>query len=853
MRKTIFGVFTLFFISIIFENAQGQTDGLIEILSSQEFDSPIGLEFSHTESPFVYVLERRGYIERFDKSDPDGTFERWFELPDDVDLRIGAEGGLLGLAFHPNYPNNNTFFVKYTYEDDDNDQFYSRISRFYTSDGMGDRTSEEVILDIEQPRTNHNGGALEFGADGYLYISTGDGGGTINRDNSQDRTNLLGNILRIDVDTEEGYLIPPDNPFLDDPEVRDEIYAWGLRNPWRMSFDRETGQLWVADVGPSSWEMIHIIEKGKNYGWPIIAGRECHTSSSCDKTGLEMPVFEYEHGADDTGRSITGGYVYRGSANPSLYGKYIYGDFISGRIWALEIDHETWEVLSNIELMNTDLLIPSFGIDSDKELYVIGWGSESRIFRFVPELTLTSLSMNELEGSDSIQLNWDVNQNAGVEEFNVYRGSDHDDLSLYVRVPSDIQEYVEIEIPDGTTFYAVSAVNSDGTESDLSNPVSYVNSTEEIGDRWSLISLTFETDGIPLSNSVVYAFDGTYQVVDQLVANKGYWARSVESEAFEARGAGIQRTVLSLRKGWNIASSLVSELPVEFIEDPDGILSSTPMFVFNGSVYEEVESIMPGMGYWIYADEAGDIVLDLENIDSAQSSAKPVAETTEESSIGFDRLLFSTGGSQIGLNFSAASVDSEIKNRFRVPPIAPNPLLDVRTPDGFIMTDSERTAIELTAESYPVQVRFERGSSDEEIRSQTYSYKLLLEESGDIEEVVLSVGESTSIYKEYDSISIERIQSENGDELVRETKLLPSYPNPFNPVTNLSYRIAEQLNVEVSIYDATGRRVAVVLNEEQAPGQYTVPFNASSLASGIYFVRLQAGSFVDTQKLTLIK
>ena len=848
--KTNCILFAIIFLLINFSVTDKGHSRQLEVVEAfpAELTRPVGAQFSHEGSPYLYVYTRDGLIKRFNKDNPDSPPEVWFDLPENVFLR--SEGGLLGLAFHPDFPENPSFFVNFTHED--NGQYKTRISRFQAPNEEADHNSQQIILEFDQPASNHNGGSLEFGADGYLYISSGDGGGSGSRDNSQDTMNLLGAILRIDINTDEGYLIPPDNPFVNNTDGLDEIYAWGLRNPWRMSFDRETDQLWVADVGPRSWEIIHIVEKGKNYGWPIVAGSHCERSG-CDKTGLEMPVFEYEHGADDTGSSITGGYVYRGTANPSLYGKYVYGDFISGRIWALEIDHETWEVLSNTELINTDLLIPSFGIDSDNEIYVIGWGSESRIFRFVPELTQASLSLNELEGSDSIQLSWDVSSNLEIELFNVYRGETPEDLSLHTTVTSGVQEFIETDIPDGSTFYAVSSVDVDGTESDLSNLVSYVYSTEQISDRWSLISLPFETEGIPLSNSVVYEFDETYRLVDQLNSGKGYWARSSENEVYEARGAGIQKATLSLKEGWNIAGGLVSELPAEAIEDPDGILSSTPKFVFNGSGYEAVDFLLPGRGYWIYAEEAGEIVLDLENIEAFQSSGKQVAEALENSGDTFDRLLFSSGGSRVALNLFLESVDSDIKNRYRIPPIAPNALLDMRTPDGYVISDREQSEIELTADRYPIQVRFVSGASQAESQSQTYTYQLILEESGDTETVVLRDGESRAIYKEYNSISIERIQLDNSDEIVRETKLLPSYPNPFNPVTNLSYRIAEQQNVELSIYDATGRRVAVVLNEEQASGQYTLPFNASGLASGIYFVRFSAGDVLSTQKLTLIK
>ena len=821
-----------------------------ETVFSERFENPVGMEYSHEGSSLLYIVRRDGNVDVKDVNNPDAPSTNFIDLSDRV--YSSGELGLLGMAFSPDYQNDDTFYLYYAYEE--GGEYYSTLARYRASDGVGDPESEEKLFELYQPQDNHNGGQILFGPDGYLYIGLGDGGRR-SRDLAQDTGVLNGSILRIDVSSASGYTIPEDNPFVGNPKGLDEIYAWGLRNPWRMSFDPVTGHLWVADVGQYDWESIYIIEKGKNYGWPIIEGSHCYPmGTECDKTGLEMPLFEYPWGGE-YGRSITGGHVYRGKDNPSLYGKYIYGDFISRRIWALEVDHDTQEVIYSEEIATSEQNLPTFGLDGFGEIYIGGWsgGVNSRIFRFVPELTLTSLSLKQIDWDETIGLNWDVNRDTEIDRFNIYRGSEPDDLALHTTVTSGVQEFTETDIPDGSTFYAVSAVDANGTESHLSNLVSYVYSTEQISNRWSLISLPFETEGIPLSNSVAYAFDGTYRIVDQLDSGMGYWARSSENEVYQARGAGIQKATLSLKEGWNIAGGLVSELPAGAIEDPNGILSSTPKFIFNGSAYEAVEFLIPGKGYWIYAEEAGEIVLDLENIEPFQSSGKQVSEALENSGESFDRLLFSSAGNQAVLNLSSESVDPDIKNRYRIPPIAPNALLDVRTPDGFIISGREQSEIELTAERYPVEVRFESGVPKAGNQSQSYSYRLILEDGGVTEKLVLSEGENRLIYREYDSISIERFQPENGDEIVRETELLPSYPNPFNPVTNLSYRIAKQQNVELSIYDATGRRVAVVLNEEQAPGQYTVPFNASGLASGIYFVRFSAGDVLSTQKLTLIK
>ena len=348
------------------------------------FSRPLGMEYTENEPEKLYVVERGGTIRQLDINDTEQESIVWFDISDRIE-QVG-EGGLLGLTLHPDFPSDNRFYINYTIIDEDG-QMFTRISKFEAIGGVGNVSSEEILLEFEQPQDNHNGGQLAFGPDGYLYIALGDGG-RHSRDNSQDILNIHGNILRIDVSQNEGYQTPQDNPFVGSEEGLDEIYAWGFRNPWRMSFDPVTGYLWVADVGQQEWESIYIVEKGKNYGWPIIEGSHCYLADECDKTGLEMPIFEYPWGEEDTGQSITGGYVYQGSDNPSLYGKYIYGDFISGRVWALEVNHEEKEAILNEELISTGYFIPSFGIDSNGEIYILRCqGDFSRIYRFVPEET----------------------------------------------------------------------------------------------------------------------------------------------------------------------------------------------------------------------------------------------------------------------------------------------------------------------------------------------------------------------------------------------------------------------------------------------------------------------------------
>ncbi len=288
----------------------------------------------------------------------------------------GNEQGLLGLAFHPDFPSNGFFFVNYT--DNRGDTVVARFS--VSSDpNRADGSSEVEVLTYRQPFSNHNGGHLAFGPDGYLYISSGDGGsGGDPQDNAQDLDSLLGKILRIDVDGLP-LAIPPDNPFRGDSSARDEIWAFGLRNPWRFSFDRKNGDLYIGDVGQSRQEEIDYQRSnssgGENYGWRLKEGISCfNPSSGCDRSGLVDPILTYSH---SQGCSVTGGYVYRGPSAPALKGLYLYGDFCSGTIWAAEPRADgLWQ---STVLLSSGLSITSFGEDEDGDLYVVDRGG--RVFR----------------------------------------------------------------------------------------------------------------------------------------------------------------------------------------------------------------------------------------------------------------------------------------------------------------------------------------------------------------------------------------------------------------------------------------------------------------------------------------
>ncbi len=299
----------------------------------------------------------------------------------DISDRVGTagEGGLLSIAFHPDYASNGYVFTSYTDRDGN-----SRIER-YTVTGdpnLVDASSAKLILTVDQPFSNHNGGLIVFGPDGRLYFGLGDGGrGGDPLGSGQNTGTLLGSMLRIDVDAGDPYAIPSDNPFVGDPDGRDEIWAYGLRNPWRFSFDREAGVLYVADVGQNRWEEVNAVPStsaGVNYGWNIMEGRHCFApTEGCDQNGLVLPVVEYDHG---NGCSVTGGYAYRGSAIPELRGHYFYSDYCGGFLRSFKFsggvatDEREWDV--------GDLGgVFSFGEDAQGELYILS--SNGRVYRLV--------------------------------------------------------------------------------------------------------------------------------------------------------------------------------------------------------------------------------------------------------------------------------------------------------------------------------------------------------------------------------------------------------------------------------------------------------------------------------------
>lgn len=438
------------------------------------FTSALDMQNAGDGSNRLFVVERAGRIKVFQNESSINLTKIFLDITDRV--TAGGETGLLGLAFHPDYESNGYFYVNYTAPS----PLRTVISRFsvsFTNPDSANKNSELILLEYNQPYSNHNGGCIAFGPDGYLYIAAGDGGsGGDPQNNAQNITNLLGKIIRLDVDNPQpplNYGIPSDNPFIDSTNVNviKEIYAWGLRNTWRFSFDPVTGWLWAGDVGQGDWEEVDIIQNGKNYGWRCYEGNHPYNLSGCNGT-YENPIWEYSH---SLGFSITGGYVYRGQNVPELNGKYICGDYVSTRVWA--IDYDGINPATSVQITTAPGSITSFGVDENDELYLVSFNG--KIYRFTP--TIQIQAPTELVGQASMtlgipphtllnELTWIDNSN-NEDGFTIERKNGNQAFIVIDSVDSNSTFYMDNDIIDSTLYtYKVRAFK-DGIFSGYSNEI----------------------------------------------------------------------------------------------------------------------------------------------------------------------------------------------------------------------------------------------------------------------------------------------------------------------------------------------------------------------------------------------
>ncbi|MEM7102055.1 MAG: PQQ-dependent sugar dehydrogenase [Bacteroidota bacterium] len=469
--KTLF--YVLCFCLLLTGEALGQTP----ILSLQTFASGFNrpVDIAHAGDDRIFVVEQDGTIRIIDGT---GTvLSTPFLNIDPIVGSTGNEQGLLGLAFHPNYSSNGFFYVNYT-----NNSGNTHVSRFTVTanPNVADPASELIIYSFNQDFSNHNGGDLNFGPnDGYLYIATGDGGSGGDPNNrAQNTLNAQGKMLRIDVDNPSGgnnYGIPADNPFVGSFSVLDEIWALGLRNPWRFSFDRTTGDMYIGDVGQGNWEEINFqpasSNGGENYGWRCYEGNNVFNTSGCGPIGnYTFPIHEYLSNFP-TGCSITGGYVYRGSAFPNMIGKYFYADYCAGNFWFIEPDGMGG--FTNTSLANlSNWEYASFGEDVNGELYVTGLSS-GNIFRIIDNSIVLPITLStfttEVTSAEDVLLKWTTVSETNSALFDIERSFDGHTFEKVgtVNALESTSTTTRYQFTDqfpvkGTSYYRLKMIDLDG-------------------------------------------------------------------------------------------------------------------------------------------------------------------------------------------------------------------------------------------------------------------------------------------------------------------------------------------------------------------------------------------------------
>jgi glucose/arabinose dehydrogenase len=451
-------------------------------LPNLTFSSPVDLQYAPDGSDRIFVVDQSGIIKVFENNRNTTTTKIFLNITDRV--TSGGETGLLGLAFHPDYADNGYFYVDYTTPN----PLRTHISRFQVTSNpdSADANSELVLLEVAQPYPNHNGGRVSFGPDGYLYIGFGDGGsGGDPLDNAQNKAVLLGKILRIDVDNPSGglnYGIPPDNPFVGNTQGwREEIYAFGLRNPWRFSFDPVTDMLWCGDVGQSQWEEIDTVINGGNYGWRCYEGNHEYNMTGCNGTDYLFPIWEYSHSNGNC--SITGGFVYRGMRRPELKGTYVYGDYCSRSIWSLDYNGG----VSNSLISTASANILSFGVDMNNELYVLC--SNGKIYEYQPAIDAPGNLIAGSGGQGTVELNW-IDNSDNETGFRIQRKDSTNIFTDVGTVGAGVTTFTDNVTAVTTYTYRVIAFN----DSAVSN---YSNEAEIIvtGVPVELISFTADVSG----------------------------------------------------------------------------------------------------------------------------------------------------------------------------------------------------------------------------------------------------------------------------------------------------------------------------------------------------------------------
>lgn len=533
MMKRFFLPLTVFTLCILNFNPYlaAQPDLVFTPWITSGLSSPVAIANAGDGSNRLFVVQRNGIIKIIENN----TLLNTPFL--DIDDRVlsGGERGLLGLAFHPDYANNGFFYVNYT-----NNSGNTRISRFSVTpgdDNIADPDSEVILLTMVQPYGNHNGGDISFGPnDGYLYIATGDGGnGGDPQNRAQNGRCLLGKILRIDVDgggnaptlsqtnttcdftSTANYTVPADNPFTNNPLVYNEIWSMGLRNPWRISFDSDNGNMWIADVGQNAWEEVHVElagDGGLNYGWRCYEGNHTFNTDGCqDQSFYEFPDFEYAH---SQGWCITGGYVYRGSEFPNMTGYYILADFGSNRVWSL-FREDNGNVISTNHGTNTGADdISTFGVDENGELYAANLSGT--IYK-VEDMSPLPVELHDFRGYHEAgvnKLDWTTAAEIDADHFDIEKSLDGSGFSSIGKVkatgspesPAKYQ-FEDQQVRSDMSYYRLKMVDKDGSfeYSRMISIIADIPLDFSIHPNPNSGEFSIFVDGKPVGNSILEIFN----------------------------------------------------------------------------------------------------------------------------------------------------------------------------------------------------------------------------------------------------------------------------------------------------------------------------------------------------------
>ena len=780
------------------------------VFSNLSFSQPVYLTHAHDGTNRLFLVERTGIIIVFPNEVDTDISRPFLDITDRVAIS-GSETGLLSVAFHPDYPDSNKIYVDYTYGN-----LSTRVSEFRLSSDPDsiDVNSERVLLTVDQPYTNHNGGQLMFGPDGYLYIGFGDGGSAGDpQGNGQNPGTLLASILRIDVDTKDGeldYGIPADNPFTGNENGwREEIWARGLRNPWRFSFDPVTGNLWAGDVGQNKWEEIDLIEKGKNYGWNIMEGFHCYNpSTGCDTTGLTLPLVEYEH-PSGASRSVTGGFVYRGTKLERLYGIYIYGDYVVGTIWGLR--YEGGEVTEQKVLAQSPVSISSFGQDEAGEVYVVGYNGN--IYRFLEKEGIPPVyNIPKTISESGLFSNIETFQLAdGLIPYTVNSPlwSDHADISRIIALPDtakiEFSQNGNWQFPPNTVLvqnFFLKMVRGDAESRKIIETRFLVRHADrEEWDGFSYLWNDEATDAALLEDSFTRTF--FIQDSDSIVTQEYYYPSRYDCITCHTSGAGY---VLGVKTAQINKQHL-------FVNQLDSVWDNQLRS------YNHIR---------LFTENIGVDYTEFPKLTDPSDESQPIEKRARaylDANCSNCHQPGSTGRTDLDLRYN---VSLEAMHAINVPPELNN----------MGITGSMRIK-----PGYPdSSILFLRMKNLESFRMPPLASS-----------VVDIVG--TQLISDWiDSLAVvSGIGDYFSDLLPDDYKLYHAYPNPFNALTTISYDLPKTSQVELTIYDIRGREVAQLYHGKQPVGKYYINWKADENATGIYFYKLQTEDFIQVRKLVLVK